>query len=145
MHPFSLSAGLKRRLGVATMLVANPRVLVVDEPTYGQDKGMTRTLMSRMQETRARGVSVVMITHDMRLVEEYGERVVVMSGGEILYDGAASGLFSRKEVLDQANLRWTMLHELVAELRGRGVPLQGEIRHTGDLLLLAGKTRLRSA
>jgi energy-coupling factor transport system ATP-binding protein len=79
VHPFALSAGLKRRLGVATMLVGKTRVLVVDEPTYGQDKQMTGTLMALMEQVRGEGVAVVMITHDMRLVEEYAQRVVVMS------------------------------------------------------------------
>jgi energy-coupling factor transport system ATP-binding protein len=94
LHPFSLSAGMKRRLGVATMLVCQPRILLVDEPTYGQDKQMTHTLMALMEEIRARGVTIVMITHDMRLVQEYAERVIVMSDGNILFDGDPAGLFS---------------------------------------------------
>lgn len=134
VHPFALSAGLKRRLGVATMLVGDPQVLVVDEPTYGQDQMMTHTLMARMQEIRERGVTVVMITHDMRLVEEYAERVVVMSEGEILYDGASSGLFERETVLERANLRRTILHDLLGELQARGVTLPADVRHTDDLL-----------
>lgn len=142
VHPFALSAGLKRRLGVATMLVGSPQVLVVDEPTYGQDQMMTHTLMTRMQEIRARGVSVVMITHDMRLVEEYAERVVVMSEGQILYDGASSGLFELDEVLHQANLRRTILHELLSELRARGVVLPGKVRRTEDLLAMLNVTRI---
>ncbi len=140
-HPFALSAGLKRRLGVATMLVGNPQVLVVDEPTYGQDQMMTHTLMARMQEIRERGVSVVMITHDMRLVEEYAERVVVMSEGEILYDGPSSGLFTRDEVLERANLRRTILHDLLGEMARRGMYLPADVRHTQDLLALLNVTQ----
>jgi energy-coupling factor transport system ATP-binding protein len=134
IHPFALSAGLKRRLGVATMLVGEPKVLLVDEPTYGQDKQMTRTLMALMESIRARGIAVVMITHDMRLVQEYAERVVVMSTGEVLYDGAFTGLFDRTDLLAQANLRPTILHELVNALRQRGVRIQGELRNTSDFL-----------
>lgn len=133
-HPFSLSAGLKRRLGVATMLAGEPQLLLVDEPTYGQDRQMTHTLMSLMQQIRARGVAVVMITHDMRLVQEYGERVVVMSDGAILYDGATSGLFEREELLAAANLRRTILHDLVNTLRRQGKTIPTNLRHTADFI-----------
>jgi energy-coupling factor transport system ATP-binding protein len=135
-HPFSLSAGLKRRLGVATMLAGEPRLLLVDEPTYGQDKEMTHTLVALMQEIRRRGVTVVMITHDMRLVQEYGERVVVMSEGSILYDGDNSGLFGRDELLKAANLRRTILQDLTNELRANGVRLPQTLRNTDDFIRL---------
>lgn len=128
IHPFALSAGLKRRLGVATMLAGDPQLLLVDEPTYGQDKEMTHTLMSLMQDVHARGVAVVMITHDMRLVQRYGQRVVVMSDGRIIYDGPASGLFDREEVLAQANLRRTILHELINEMRRQNLPIPDIVR-----------------
>ncbi|HEC22734.1 MAG TPA: ABC transporter ATP-binding protein [Chloroflexi bacterium] len=135
-HPFALSAGLKRRLGVATMLVGEPEVLLVDEPTYGQDREMTHTLMALMQNIRERGIAVVMITHDMRLVQEYAERVVVMSEGRILYDGSSAGLFEQEEVLAQANLRRTVLHDLVRAMREQGYPFPSDIRSTSDLVEL---------
>ena len=122
VHPFALSAGMKRRLGVASMLVCNPQVLIVDEPTYGQDKDMTHTLMQRMEEIRSQGIAVVMVTHDMRLVEEYAHRVVVMSEGKIHYDGAPTMLFEQMEVLKSANLRLTMLQELLMNCKIEGQP-----------------------
>jgi len=135
-HPFSLSAGLKRRLGVATMLVGEPQMLLVDEPTYGQDKEMTFTLMSLMEEIRDLGVSVVMITHDMRLVQEYGQRVLVMSGGKLLYDDNAAGLFGQEEILQEANLRRTILHDLLGEMEEQGAEVHARIRNTDDLYRL---------
>jgi energy-coupling factor transport system ATP-binding protein len=134
VHPFALSAGMKRRLGVATMLVSHPRVLVVDEPTYGQDKQMTETLMSLMEEIRSQGVAVVMITHDMRLVEEYAERVVVMSEGQLRYDGDPAGLFHNEDVLKTANLRPTILLDLLGALEARGISVQGKMNQTTDFL-----------
>jgi energy-coupling factor transport system ATP-binding protein len=139
VHPFALSAGLKRRLGVATMLVGEPKILLVDEPTYGQDKAMTHTLMALMQEIRARGVGIVMITHDMRLVQEYAERVMVMSDGQVLFDGPSAGLFDRTEVLVQANLRRTILHHLIADLRRSGYEIRRDIRTTEDLVQVLTK------
>jgi energy-coupling factor transport system ATP-binding protein len=138
VHPFALSAGMKRRLGVATMLAhpssSQPQVLLVDEPTYGQDKQMTQTLMAIMEDIRRQGIAVVMITHDMRLVQEYAERVVVMSAGRVCYDGDPAGLFDREDVLNSANLCPTLLHRLIGALRSQGVPIQGEIRTTDDFL-----------
>jgi energy-coupling factor transport system ATP-binding protein len=134
LHPFALSAGLKRRLGVATMLVGSPRVLLVDEPTYGQDRHMTHTLMELMEGIRARGIAVVMITHDMRLVQEYAERVVVMSEGRILHSGSPETLFGHTELLERANLRPTMLLQLAEGLQERGIAVPGRVRRVQDLL-----------
>ncbi len=134
VHPFALSAGMKRRLGVATMLVSQPQVLVVDEPTYGQDKQMTETLMSLMEEIRGRGIAVVMITHDMRLVQEYAGRVIVMSEGQVHYDGDPAQLFRQEEVLRKANLRPTILLELMRALEDQGTHFSGEIRKTSDFI-----------
>ena len=134
IHPFALSAGMKRRLGVATMLVSQPQVLIVDEPTYGQDKQMTQTLMQLMESIRARGIAIVMITHDMRLVQEYAERVLVMSEGRVHYDGSSAKLFRQEAVLRAANLRPTILLELLQALEQRGVRICGEIRTTDDFL-----------
>lgn len=142
-HPLALSAGLKRRLGVATMLVGQPRLLLVDEPTYGQDRAMTHTLMALMQEIRAQGVSVVMITHDMRLVQEYAERVVVMSEGRILFDGHASRLFDLEEVLEQANLRRTLLHDLIRAMSEQGAPVNAPVRQTADLIHWLSRCRVQ--
>lgn len=144
-HPFSLSAGLKRRLGVATMLAGEPRLLLVDEPTYGQDKEMTHTLVALMQEIRRRGVTVVMITHDMRLVQEYGERVVVMSEGSILYDGDTSGLFGRDKLLKAANLRRTILQDLANRLNEEGITLPPALRNTDDFISLLKRHELSAS
>ena len=134
LHPFALSAGMKRRLGVATMLVCQPRILLVDEPTYGQDKQMTHTLMALMEEIRARGVTIVMITHDMRLVQEYAERVIVMSEGSILFDGDPAGLFSSEEILLSASLRPTLLQEMLKQYETGGGCVRCAVRTTEDFL-----------
>lgn len=133
-HPFALSAGMKRRLGVATMLVVRPQVLLVDEPTYGQDRQMTHTLMALMENIRAAGVTVVMITHDMRLVQEYAGRVMVMSEGEVLYNGDPAGLFRSEEMLLSASLRPTLLQDLLAAYQAGGGQLNGAVRSTADFL-----------
>ncbi|MDO9087647.1 MAG: ABC transporter ATP-binding protein [Anaerolineaceae bacterium] len=134
IHPFALSAGKKRRLGVATMLVCHPQVLLVDEPTYGQDKEMTQTLMQLMESIRAQGVTVVMITHDMRLVQEFASRVLVMAEGRILYEGDPAYLFASEELLHAANLRPTLLQELLNEFQNQGGKVDCMIRNTDQFL-----------
>lgn len=134
VHPFALSAGKKRRLGVATMLVCHPKVLLVDEPTYGQDKEMTQTLMQLMESIRDQGVTVVMITHDMRLVQEFASRVLVMAEGKILYEGDPALLFASEDLLQAANLRPTLLQELLKEYQDRGGKVDCLIRNTDQFL-----------
>ncbi|MCS7248778.1 MAG: energy-coupling factor transporter ATPase [Anaerolineales bacterium] len=127
-HPFALSEGAKRRLGVATMLVGGGvQVLIVDEPTYGQDRRMTERLMEYIRQLRQEGITVLMITHDMRLVEAHIERAIVMAEGRILYDGDTQTLFTLEEVIHQANLRPTALNSLITELRQQGITIPAGI------------------
>src|SRR5205823_3761863 len=86
-HPFSLSMGQKRRLSVAAMLVLKPKMLILDEPTFGQDKAMTLSLIRLIKQLQNRGLGVLLITHDMRLVEEIVDNVVVMSEGRVVFEG----------------------------------------------------------
>lgn len=133
-HPFSLSAGKKRRLGVAAMLVGSPEILVVDEPTYGQDKAMTSSLMDLILELRKRGITIVMITHSMRLVQEYADRAIVMNEGIITFDGLPSELFRHPEIMERASLKATTLQILVSALRDMRVPIPKEVRSVDDFL-----------
>jgi energy-coupling factor transport system ATP-binding protein len=120
-HPFSLSAGAKRRLGVATMLVGGrARLLIVDEPTYGQDKRLTERLMELINVLRREGITVLMITHDMRLVDAHIERAIVMANGEKIFDGLPADLFRSPELVARASLRATALRRLTDALRGMG-------------------------
>ncbi|HEX9389232.1 MAG TPA: energy-coupling factor transporter ATPase [Anaerolineales bacterium] len=121
-HPFSLSAGAKRRLGVAVMLIAgSAKLLIVDEPTYGQDRRLTESLMNLINNLRQEGITVVMITHDMRLVDSHIERAIVMANGQKIFDGSPDGLFQSPETLELASLRTTTLRRLVDGLRARGI------------------------
>jgi energy-coupling factor transporter ATP-binding protein EcfA2 len=139
-HPFSLSAGSKRRLGVATMLVGGrARLLIVDEPTYGQDKRLTERLMELINYLRREGITVLMITHDMRLVDAHIERAIVMANGEKLFDGTPGELFQQPKIVERAALRPTALRRLVDALRARGVNVPDGL-NTVDLFIEAMET-----
>jgi energy-coupling factor transport system ATP-binding protein len=121
-HPFSLSAGAKRRLGVATMLIGgSAKLLIVDEPTYGQDRRLTERLIQLINKLREEGITVLMITHDMRLVDAHIDRAIVMANGEKIFDGSPNMLFQSPELVERASLRTTSLRRLVDGLRARGV------------------------
>ena len=79
-NPFTLSQGQKRRLSVASMLIRGQSGLILDEPTLGQDELQATRLMAMMQEFRAEGGTVAMVTHDMRLVSEHADSLLVLSG-----------------------------------------------------------------
>jgi len=140
-HPFALSAGNKRRLGVATMLVGEPEILIVDEPTYGQDRAMTETLMSILLEIQKKGVAIVMISHDMRLVEEFADRVAVFSGGEKHFDGIPTDLFKEPEIMKKSNLQQTLLNQLLTRLSEQGITVKGHIPGTSTFLNLLLNTK----
>ena len=84
--PFALSQGQKRRLSVASMLLTDQKVLFLDEPTYGQDFENRQELMKDMQELIKKGITIVMITHDMALVKQYATRVVRIEKGTVTRD-----------------------------------------------------------
>jgi energy-coupling factor transport system ATP-binding protein len=115
-NPFTLSYGEKRRLSVASMLAMGQDVLILDEPTFGQDERNAVALLELLQDLNAQGKTVIVITHDMRMVLEHANRVVVMSAGQILYDGQPAELVQQPELLSQARLTLPPLARLSALL-----------------------------
>ncbi|HEY0581102.1 MAG TPA: ATP-binding cassette domain-containing protein, partial [Chloroflexota bacterium] len=129
-HPYSLSGGEKRRLSVATMLITRPRLLILDEPTYGLDRRNTRQMMRAIVEAaRARddgyAATVAMVTHDMRLVAEYATSAAVMSVGRLVYRGGVERMFGDQDLLVRCNLEVPPLARLERLLEARGKSLAG--------------------
>jgi energy-coupling factor transport system ATP-binding protein len=79
-NPYTLSGGEKRRLSVASALVARPRILVLDEPTFGQDSRTWAELVRLLAEQLGRGTAVVAVTHDRAFVEALADQVIVVGG-----------------------------------------------------------------
>jgi len=118
--PFSLSLGERRRLSVATMLVLEPRLLILDEPTIGQDHERAQQLMGLMVRLRERfATTILMITHDVRLVANWADRVLVLSQGRLAFDGSANALFARDELLAEAGLLASPIYEVSSVLARR--------------------------
>lgn len=115
-NPFTLSHGEKRRLSVATMLAVGQEILILDEPTFGQDQRNATALMQLFQELHATGHTVIIITHDMTLVAEYAQHVAVMAAGELLFHGPTAAVFAQPDLLTQARLTLPPLAELSERL-----------------------------
>lgn len=114
--PYVLSHGQKRRLSVAAMVVGQPEVVVLDEPTFGQDFHQARNLMKLLRQLANNGAAVVFITHDMRLVAEYADRSVVLCDGQIVFEGVPSELFAAHSVMQRARLKPPSVYEFGARL-----------------------------
>ncbi|AKJ37554.1 cobalt ABC transporter ATP-binding protein CbiO2 [Methanosarcina barkeri CM1] len=120
-HPHSLSRGQRQRLAVASILALEPDLLVLDEPTTGQDRGHIAKFLDKIKELNKLGKTVILITHDMELVAEYAERVVVMKQGRILLDGPTANVFSNTEKLNEAGIIPPLLSRLCLDLRKQGI------------------------
>lgn len=113
----ALSFGQKKRVTIASILVLNPEIIILDEPTAGQDFKHYTEIMEFLKELNQRGVTIIMITHDMHLMLEYTNRAIVLSNGMKLADDIASNVLTDKEVIEKANLKETSLYELAIKAR----------------------------
>jgi energy-coupling factor transport system ATP-binding protein len=101
--PFTLSAGQQQRTALAACLSLNPQLMILDEPTLGQDWGHLQRLMDFLTELNQKGMTILLITHDYKLVHHYAQRVILMEGGRIILDGRNRNN-ENKSTWDQHNL-----------------------------------------
>ena len=118
LYPFrnwpvsALSFGQKKRVTIASVLVQDPELILLDEPTAGQDFRHYTDIMEFLQGLNARGVTVVMITHDMHLMLEYTPRALVFCEGQLIADRSASAVLCDPELIERAALKETSLYTL---------------------------------
>jgi energy-coupling factor transport system ATP-binding protein len=119
-HPFFLSKGLRQRVAIASILALRPQVIIVDEPTTGQDARQSFEIMDFLKDLNENhGHTIIIITHDMPIVAQYAHRVILMSEGKILADDETARVFSQPEILAKAFLEppeITQLAQSVQEL-----------------------------
>ena len=111
----ALSFGQKKRVTIASILVLNPEIIILDEPTAGQDFRHYSDIMEFLKEINKRGVTIIMITHDMHLMLEYTNRAIVLSNGLKIAEDSATNVLTDKKVIEQANLKETSLYELAVK------------------------------
>jgi energy-coupling factor transport system ATP-binding protein len=108
----ALSYGQRKRVTIASILALNPKILILDEPTAGQDFRHYTEIMEFLVEINRLGVTIILITHDMHLMLEYTPRAVVLAGGRKIADTAASVVLTDPRVIAEANLKETSLFAL---------------------------------
>ena len=112
----ALSYGQKKRVTIASILAINPQVIILDEPTAGQDYKHYTEFMEFIKELSAQGISIILITHDMQLTLEYCHRAVVLSGGEKIADDKPSNILTDENIIKKANLKETSLSTLAKSI-----------------------------
>lgn len=122
MYPFrnwpvsAISFGQKKRVTIASILVMNPEVIILDEPTAGQDYAHYTEIMEFLRSlNRELGITIIMITHDMHLMLEYTDRAIVISDGQVLADGKSSHILTDEKITEAASLKKTSLYNLAVK------------------------------
>ena len=122
--PFELSGGQKRRVAIAGVIAMEPQVLVLDEPTAGLDPRGREAILAQIQSYhRAKGAAVVLVSHSMEEIARNVDRIVVLSDGHVLMDGAPRQVFARAHELEQVGLDVPQVTKVAAALRQRGLPI----------------------
>lgn len=117
LNPFTLSKGDRQKLAVASILAIEPQVLVIDEPTTGLDARGAEGMMTLIDHLNKLGHTVIIITHDMKLVAEYATRVIAMSRGKVIADCTPAELFSNGAVMENARVKPTSIARLFSRLQ----------------------------
>lgn len=119
---FDLGKGQKQRLALASVLTLNPRILVIDEPTTGQDPQMTSQIFEIIKNLNDLGTTILMITHRVDYAAAYADRAVVLNRGEVSFDGPILRLITNLEVMQANALDLPDVTKLALQLRKHGVP-----------------------
>lgn len=103
-YPLNLRRGLKQRIAIASVLAMKSNVIILDEPTSGQDSKETYELLQILKDLNDAGITIILITHNMDIIAEYCSRAILMSAGKIVFDGNSEQLFTECENLYELGL-----------------------------------------
>ena len=120
-YPRSLSKGQKQRVAIASALAMKPRLLILDEPTSGQDAGQREQLMGVLTRLNRQGMTVLLVTHDMEIMMRYTSRAWVMADGHLVFDGEITQLFDGSYPLSPWGLGEPSAVRISRELREFGL------------------------
>lgn len=138
-EPFSLSRGQRQRVALASILAAEPSVLILDEPTTGLDYRECCHIMDQIQAmNRRQQVTVIMVCHDMEIVSDYASRALVMAGGELLADGPVREIFRDRDLMERASILPPQITGLALRL-GEGFEQADTPESMADFLLARAK------
>ncbi|MBP7175758.1 MAG: ATP-binding cassette domain-containing protein [Thermoclostridium sp.] len=115
-NPFALSRGERQQLALASVIAAEPEILVLDEPTTGLDFGECSKIMGFIQQLNRQGTTVIMVCHDMEVVLDFAKRILVLSEGRLLADGDTKEIFRLEDILKQASVLPPQIAQLALRL-----------------------------
>jgi energy-coupling factor transport system ATP-binding protein len=126
--PFELSGGQKRRVAIAGIIAMRPDVLVLDEPAAGLDPRGRREILGSLRDYADRqNASVILVSHSMEDMAHYCDNVVVMNSAKVYRTGTVENIFSEADALISVGLDVPMISRVAAELKKRGIPLEGKL------------------
>ena len=138
--PFDLSGGEKRKVALAGILAINPDILIFDEPTVGFDPQSSKDLMNLICDFHKQGKTIIVITHDMDLVNTYAQRAILLEKGQLAFSGSPSGLFEFIKGYDRLDVPSVI--KVAERLKEKGVDINPkQIRDIDDLVLAINKWR----
>lgn len=108
----ALSYGQKKRVTIASILALDPDIIILDEPTAGQDFRHYTDIMEFLKDINSRGITIIMITHDMHLMLEYAERALVFTDGQTIADDTSAAILTSPDIVRKASLKETSLYHL---------------------------------
>ena len=118
-HPYRISFPLRKLVGMASIYTMKPDVFILDEPTTGQDNITTRTVYSLIRRLRDEGSTVLCVAHDMILLAEVVDRMLVLRDGDLIMDGTPQEVFSNNEIMSSTHLTPPQITRLSLGLRER--------------------------
>lgn len=131
--PFELSGGEKRRVAIAGIIALNPDILVLDEPTAGLDPKGSKIILNLVNKFNKEGKTIILVTHDMNIVLNYSDHVIVMNDGKVAFEGTPSELFSGD--ISTYSIDVPELFKFVKLLESKGIKLDiSKIRTIDDLI-----------
>ena len=127
LSPFELSGGQRRRVAIAGILALKPKYLILDEPTAGLDPRARKNFLSEIQRLHKLGVTIILVTHSIEDVANLAEKVLVLTDGEILFEGTPRKLFTDIKILERAGLELPAATRLIHKFSRAGFNVNTEI------------------
>jgi len=135
--PFTLSIGEARKIAFASILVMNPKLLLLDEPTAGLDAHGVDAMMDILHQLRRRGTTIIIVSHDTNLLAEIAARIIVLAGGKVAFDGTANTLYRDKNLLANYGYDQPETVRCAHLLRKKGMVMEDRLYGADELLSLA--------
>ncbi len=141
--PFMLSGGERKRVALASVLAWDPQILVLDEPTIGQDHQQKETLRQFIMQLQTQGKTVVAVTHDVEFVAECNPRIILMRDGKIVADGEGKNILTDPEILEKSSIVLPQIAQIFDKLAMPGLPRNIIDIYEAKKLLLKELERIR--